>query len=860
MKTRFAFRTFLLLCLLCLWGGANCAFAQETTTVTDELTVNSLGVTTSYDEKTSSTFASGATYAYIAYKNVGIQLNAKKKSGVVCKTSGGKAKSIEFSFKTYAQEIKVYGSNSAYSAVADLNETSTQGELLGTITKENLIISDLKDYRYIAFRTEVNGADVLNSVKIVWEPSTEYQPEAPTINPSTQTFSKAFTATITAEDGADIYYTTDGSEPTTESTKYENGVEIPAATTTLKAIAVKDGATSEVTSAVYTFEKVEVSYESLMALREEGVTGQKYNLTFNDAVVTYVNGNNAYVQDATGGMLIYMSNHGLTAGQKLNGKSVVTYTIYNGQSEITAFTTSDLTITDGATITETEVMLADLLADMGKYADMRVKITKATVTAAFSSRNATIEQNGSSITVYDKANNTTYTNMVADNVVNVVGYPLVYKKNSSTAINQINVWSSADVTLAERLNAPTITPSSQTFDEAFTATITSEAPGVMYTLDGTDPSYENNNGELLTDVPFTVNIPAATTTLKVIAVDDDGNESDVATAIYTYVEPVNETSGTYANPLTPAQLIKYSTTFFGKDVWVMGNFIGSVQTAAPGYISSVDQSNIVIGEPGLETCIGAGTGKSTYATQVLTEEMLNKPVMVYGSVAKYYGRMGFTTAKFFAFPGETISVNTEEGYSTYYCTSAPTLMPTGVKSGIVNVDGEVMTIDYKYEGNETLENGELVPASMPVLIKAEKKGTYPLIYSAKNKGTSYSNQNLVGQETTGTITAEDGYYYYKLAYDDYTAKTDLGFYWGAEDGGVFSVPAGKAYLKVAKTADVAVTAFRFDGSTVTGIGNVATDGAAQQVKSAYTIDGRRVDANRLTKGIYIVNGKKVVVK
>ena len=74
------------------------------------------------------------------------------------------------------------------------------------------------------------------------------------------------------------------------------------------------------------------------------------------------------------------------------------------------------------------------------------------------------------------------------------------------------------------------------------------------------------------------------------------------------------------------------------------------------------------------------------------------------------------------------------------------------------------------------------------------------------------------------------------------------------------MPAGKAYLKVAQTADKAVTAFRFDGTTVTGIGNVAMDGAAQQVKSAYTIDGRRVDANRLTKGIYIVNGKKVVVK
>ena len=233
--------------------------------------------------------------------------------------------------------------------------------------------------------------------------------------------------------------------------------------------------------------------------------------------------------------------------------------------------------------------------------------------------------------------------------------------------------------------------------------------------------------------------------------------------------------------------------------------------------------------------------------------------MLYGKVETYFLQTGLKSVSFYTF-GETFSVNTEEGYSTYYYASAPTLMPTGVNGGTVTISNDKMTIDYKYNGNETLEGGDLVPAATPVLIRADKKGTYPLIYSASNKGNSAGTQNLVGQETAGTITAEDGYYYYKLAYDDYTAKTDLGFYWGAEDGGVFCVPAGKAYLKVAQTADKAVTAFRFDGTTVTGIGNVAMDGAAQQVKSAYTIDGRRVDANRLTKGIYIVNGKKVVVK
>ena len=38
-----------------------------------------------------------------------------------------------------------------------------------------------------------------------------------------------------------------------------------------------------------------------------------------DAIVTYVNGKNAYIQDADAGILIYQDGHGLVAGNKING-------------------------------------------------------------------------------------------------------------------------------------------------------------------------------------------------------------------------------------------------------------------------------------------------------------------------------------------------------------------------------------------------------------------------------------------------------------------------------------------------------------------------------------------------------------
>lgn len=74
-----------------------------------------------------------------------------------------------------------------------------------------------------------------------------------TIDPATSTVVKApVTVTLNADDGATIYYTTNGDEPTTTSTKYTAPFEVTTSGTTVKALAVAEGAENATAEATYT--------------------------------------------------------------------------------------------------------------------------------------------------------------------------------------------------------------------------------------------------------------------------------------------------------------------------------------------------------------------------------------------------------------------------------------------------------------------------------------------------------------------------------------------------------------------------------------------------------------------------------
>ena len=105
---------------------------------------------------------------------------------------------------------------------------------------------------------------------------------APTFSPSPGTYTEAQTVSISAEDGATIYYTTDESTPSSSNgTEYSSAINI-SETTTIKAIAVKDGVSSDVASATYTIVAPYVVEDGIFNFVEYGYGMTQDNSGYND--------------------------------------------------------------------------------------------------------------------------------------------------------------------------------------------------------------------------------------------------------------------------------------------------------------------------------------------------------------------------------------------------------------------------------------------------------------------------------------------------------------------------------------------------------------------------------------------------
>ena len=120
--------------------------------------------------------------------------------------------------------------------------------------------------------------------------------------------------------------------------------------------------------------EIVVTYDDMTVAELCGLTEktENINLTFTNALVTYVQGSSAYIREGENAICAYNLGIALKEGQTINGSVKVDFELYRGMHEIkanTATTDDELTITDaaeGATVAPTEATLSELLE--GKHA------------------------------------------------------------------------------------------------------------------------------------------------------------------------------------------------------------------------------------------------------------------------------------------------------------------------------------------------------------------------------------------------------------------------------------------------------------------------------------------------------------
>ena len=200
-----------------------------------------------------------------------------------------------------------------------------------------------------------------------------------------------------------------------------------------------------------------------------------------------------------------------------------------------------------------------------------------------------------------------------------------------------------------------------------------------------------------------------------------------------------------------------------------------------------------------------------------------------------------------AIAGSTIEVTVPaEGFVTMYLEDNSKLMPTreaGVKLYTV------ASVDAANEEAVLSSELTIVKGKTPFLLYNETTAaiTAKLIMASGTPDAVTPAEEFQGTLTAKTFTADD------LANYDHYVLSGKNFYWAAEPG---TIPANRCWIQLAKDSGApAQLAIVFEGGT-TGINNV--ERGALNVEGCYTLDGRRV-ANP-TSGLYIINGKKVVIK
>ena len=449
----------------------------------------------------------------------------------------------------------------------------------------------------------------------------------------------------------------------------------------------------------------------------------------------------------------------------------------------------------------------------------------------------------------------------------------------------------------------TIQPEAPVISEQDSKIVITAANGltIYCTTDGSDPTNENEENKYTEPIPF-----SGTVTVKAIAYDTYGNPSAVSTKTFEFTNirpnPKNINSGYYVKVADASELEAGDAILFVSEI--DGLAMSTIQNANNRGAAEVTLGNGFIVDPSEDVqkviltvdpeesgvwyfyvdngYLYAASSEKNYlrtednpdgnAKATISISNGDATIQFQGSytrnILKYnpntngnnplfscYGENSTNEAttqiyKEVEAQTETVNIGSTK-YATLYYGTENLIVPANVTAMTYKASGEKIAV------SKTYASGEVIPAGTAVVLEGTAAGAYNFFVTTV-EGESDSDNNLYGRDEAGETVApgSGSYLFYKLSTN--SAGAEVGFYFGAENGAAFNIPAHKAYLAIPGTYTTpgGASAFVFDETV--GINTVQKE--ALSAEGIYTLSGIRVNGDNLTKGIYIVNGKKIVIK
>lgn len=198
------------------------------------------------------------------------------------------------------------------------------------------------------------------------------------------------------------------------------------------------------------------------------------------------------------------------------------------------------------------------------------------------------------------------------------------------------------------------------------------------------------------------------------------------------------------------------------------------------------------------------------------------------------------------------------------------IIPKGMHGAVITgAEGNKLKIEYQYAP------GDIVPANTGLLLKKDDNlqingyfifDIYPWdtstildVHPKEVVGENYlegcgTYDYNITSVYTGNLSNK---LYYKLSHDK--NNENIGFYWGEKNGEGFMTNVNRAYLVLPRSLAPQMSNFLIEGNEITTI-NFITNNGYDNTNSIYSLGGCKIGRNQVHNGVYIENGKKVIVK